>query len=270
MNAEEYASQQEGISNALIALILQLVNVFRAPRLNGRDWGNLLAVLYPYVTDARTQAAELGREFYDSQRSQHNPDLPRHDSFLASYRPEWFAEAMEPARAAMSRPGASQEAAAQVALRAAKEVENGGRRTLLRAVDTDRVAKGWARVATGRETCGFCMMLVSRGPVYSSAEDAGLDLNDTSATDLWLKAEHGDIDAQQAIDEMMTRWHPGCDCKVVPVFDRRDWPGRDAYLRAERAWADTTKGYSGKDALNAFRRAVESGELDVRDFAIAA
>lgn len=270
MNAEEYANRQAGISNGLIAIVLQLVGIFRAPRLTRRDWGNLLSVLYPHVDDARTQAAELGREFYDSQRSQHSPDLPRHDSFLASYRREWFAEAMEPARAAMSRPGASQEAAAQVALRAAKEVENGARRTLLRAVDSDPVAKGWARVATGRETCGFCMMLVSRGPVYTSADNAGLDLNDTSATELWLKADRGDIGAQQAIDELMTRWHPGCDCKVVPVFDRRDWPGREAYLRAERAWAEYTKGYSGKDALNAFRRAVDGGELDVRDFAIAA
>ncbi|WP_439377834.1 hypothetical protein [Amycolatopsis lexingtonensis] len=270
MNAEEYANRQAGITQALITIVLQLVGIFRAPQLSRRDWGNLLAVLYPHVEDARTQAAELGREFYDSQREQHNPDLPRHDTFLSTYRPEWFAESMEPARVAMSRPGATQDAAAQVALRAAKEVENGGRRTILRAVETDPVVKGWARVATGRETCGFCMMLVSRGPVYTSADAAGLDLNDTSAAQVWKKAEAGDIDSREAIDELMTRWHPGCDCKVVPVFKISDWPGRDAWKRAEEAWKHYTKGYGGLDALNAFRRAVESGALDVRDISIAA
>ncbi|AIG78458.1 Phage protein 13 [Amycolatopsis japonica] len=270
MNAQEYADRQAGITRALIALVLQLVGIFRAPKLSRRDWGNLLAALYPHVDDARRQAAELGREFFDSQREQHLPDLPRHNTLLPAYHPEWFAEAMEPARLALSRPGAPEEAAAQVALRAAKEVENGGRRAILRAVDADPVVRGWARVATGRETCGWCMMLVSRGPVYTSADAAGLDLNDTSAAELWQKAESGDLESRDVIDELMTRWHPGCDCKVVPVFKISDWPGRDAWKRAEDAWKKYTKGYGGLDALNAFRRAVESGELDVRDFSIAA
>ena len=37
----------------------------------------------------------------------------------------------------------------------------------------NRLVRGWARVATGDETCAWCLMLVSRGPVYHSAKKAG-------------------------------------------------------------------------------------------------
>jgi hypothetical protein len=270
MDAEEYSAQQQGIVAALIRAVLSLFRPLRGPSITPTEWVHLLEVIYPSVERARADSAALGRRFYDEQREQHHPDLPRHDSLLAGYQFDWFREAMEPARRKMSQPGADDGAVSQVALRVAKEVENAGRRTILRAVDTDPVVRGWARVATGRETCGFCMMLVSRGPVYNSADDAGLDLNDTSAAELWHKADTGDIEAQEAIDELMTRWHPGCDCKVVPVFKISEWPGRDAWKRAEEAWAHYTKGYGGLDALNAFRRAVEGGALDPRDFSIAA
>lgn len=51
----------------------------------------------------------------------------------------------------------SDSAMTAVAMRVAKVVEDARRRTILRGiVDTDREAQGWARVATGRETCGWC------------------------------------------------------------------------------------------------------------------
>lgn len=49
----------------------------------------------------------------------------------------------------------------------------------------------WARVPTGEETCDFCIMLASRGPVYLSEESAG-----------------GDPD----------HYHPHCDCRIVPFW----------------------------------------------------
>jgi hypothetical protein len=266
VTAEEYAALQAAISAALVAAVLQLAKLFQAPLLTPFDWERLLDLLFPFVDEARTKSADLGRRFYDSQRALHRPNDPKQDLFLAEYHREWFSEAMFPARQAMLRPGAPDSAVAQVALRAVKEVENGGRRTVLRPVQhqEDRAVLGWARVATGRETCGFCMMLVSRGPVYTSAENAGLDTDDTTAKELFARGD------QKALDELMTRWHAGCDCKVVPVFDRADWPGRDAFLRAEQIWKDTTRGFSGQDAVNAFRRAIERGDVDVREMSIAA
>nr|WP_190821972.1 hypothetical protein [Saccharopolyspora pogona] len=229
--------------------------------------------------------------FYDSQREHYVGS--RHPVDLASYDFDWYVEAMEPSKKALKSPGTTDGAVSQAVLRAVKEVENGGRKTILRPVIDeddeirDRQVKGWARVATGRETCSFCLMLVSRGPVYFSAEDAGLDLDDTSARELIADGE------DKALAEAMKRWHPGCDCKVVPVFDRRSWPGRDAYLEAEQLWIKYAKLVNdnpdmrkpmtgnqhkpmdrewtrGEAIMAALRRALESGEVNPRDFAAAA
>ncbi len=268
MTAEEYAVAQAAISTQLVREILPVAEQYQGAQLTQSMWLWLLQNIFPMVVRARRKSAELGRAFYDSQRELEFPNLPSHPIYLAEYRLEWFVEAMEPARVEMSRPGAKDYAVEQVALRAMKETENAGRRTILRAVEDedvqDPVVKGWARVATGRETCGFCMMLVSRGPVYRSASGAGLDLDDTSAQELLENGSEAEIDA------VMKRWHAGCDCKVVPVFNRASWAGRDAYLRAERIWKNATKGYRGQDAINAFRRAIERGDVDLLAMSIAA
>lgn len=268
MTAEEYAVAQAAISAELVRDILPVAQQFQYAQLNSSMWYWLLQNIFPMVVRARRRSAELGRVFYDAQRKLHHPNLPPHPIYLAEYDMAWFVEAMEPARVEMSRPGAKDYAVEQVALRAMKETENAGRRTILRPIEDDQnpdpVVKGWARVATGRETCGFCMMLVSRGPVYRSASGAGMDLDDTSAQELLESGSDAEIDA------VMKRWHAGCDCKVVPVFNRANWAGRDAYKRAERIWKNTTKGYSGKDAINAFRRAIERGDVDLLAMSIAA
>ena len=119
---------------------------------------------------------------------------------------------------------------------------------------------GWARVATGRETCAFCLILVSRGPVYRAARTTGLKLSDPAALDKFLAGED--------VSEWMTQWHPNCDCKVVPVFDSVSWAGATAQDRALRIWETETKNTFGRDSLNAFRREVERGNVNVADFAI--
>lgn len=99
---------------------------------------------------------------------------------------------------------------------------------------------GWARVATGDETCGWCWMLVSRGPVYTDAASAGLDnpVDDIDALEE-LGTTNGSQDLktlQVAARGHMTEWHPGCDCIAVPVFDRNNWAGRDTHRRALEDW----------------------------------
>ena len=99
---------------------------------------------------------------------------------------------------------------------------------------------GWARVATGDETCGWCWMLVSRGPVHTDAASAGLDnpVDDIDALEE-LGTTNGSQDLktlQVAARGHMTEWHPGCDCIAVPVFDRNNWAGRDTRLRALEDW----------------------------------
>ncbi|KAA8832602.1 hypothetical protein [Bifidobacterium tissieri] len=75
-----------------------------------------------------------------------------------------------------------------------KWVKAGGRATIQRAVSKDPRRPRFARVPQG-PTCGFCLMLASRGFVYSSAEAAGGDMND---------------------------YHNDCDCEPVPSWDKKN------------------------------------------------
>ena len=72
-------------------------------------------------------------------------------------------------------------------------------------------------------------MLATRGPVYRGEESAGFEA------------------------------HDGCGCSAMIVYDRLAWTPEDGPEREfYDLWFDTTKGLSGKDALNTFRRAYEN------------
>ncbi|PLS31560.1 hypothetical protein Uis1B_0551 [Bifidobacterium margollesii] len=73
-------------------------------------------------------------------------------------------------------------------------VKAGGRETIAKATRRDPGKPRFARVPQGK-TCGFCIMLASRGFVYSSAEAAGGDMND---------------------------YHNDCDCEPIPSWDKKN------------------------------------------------
>lgn len=258
----ELHKRQRSISARVMRLVLQVLLPFLFIPLTSQVWADIVQSIFPLVNQARTESALLAREYYDTQRKRHTDEDDRFDIDLPSYQENWFFEAMFPSKKAFESNETSLGQAVQAGFRAVKEVENGGRRTIRNAVDRDGSAVGWARVATGRETCGFCLMLVSRGPVYQDAESAGLNADDTTALDI---LDEGDT---EAFNELMTRFHPNCDCKVVPVFDRMNWQGRDDFLKAQDTWREVTRGLSGRDALNAFRRAIEDDQVDPQEFAV--
>ena len=140
--------------------------------------------------------------------------------------------------------------------------------------------RGWARVATGRETCEWCLMLVARGPVYESARSAGLQIDDSDI-----------IINDNAVNAAMNEWHAGCDCKVVPVFKEGAWVGADAAQRAldiwikagkratkeleanpdkkyysfkEKRWLPTT---DNRETINQLRKMIADGEVSSSDWA---
>lgn len=248
MNLDEYVGRKTGITQRVARLVLRLLSPFLRPRLSRADWETLMFILYPHVEQGRYESAQLGREFFDSQREQNIGE--RLDVFLAGYEREWFKEAMEPSYARIVVENAREDAAVDLINRVVKEVENGGRKTLIRAVQSDQRAVGWARYDPIPPTCAFCTMLISRGPVYLSAKTAGLNTDDATAEQLFAAKN------QQALDALATRFHPGCTCAVIPVYDEDNWEGRDQYLAAEKLWRSATRGYSGLDALNALRRAL--------------
>lgn len=260
MTIEEYAKSQAAISAELVREVLVVVEQFLSSKMTDSLWVQLMRLLFPIVARRRNESARLARTFYDSQRAEQHPDLPPHNIFLAEYRLEWFLDSMEDVRSDFMKPGASEEDAANVALRAMKEVENGGRKTIIRAVEDpdvrDDVVQGWARVATGRETCDFCLMLVSRGPVYRSARSAGLNADDEYAKQVLHEGSEADI------KKLMTRWHDGCDCKVVAVFNKKSWPGRDAFLKAQEVWKKYSKMVDNDPKLRNPRNGNQHGPND--------
>lgn len=80
---------------------------------------------------------------------------------------------------------------------ASKYVLQPGRDTITEAAAADPRKPRYARVPSGTETCAFCLMLASRGPVYASAQTAG---------------------------GRMRKYHGKCDCVPTPLWDGDDLP----------------------------------------------
>lgn len=86
----------------------------------------------------------------------------------------------------------------------ARHVKQGSRDAVLDTARKNDIR--WARKATGRETCSFCMMLVGRGAVYY---------------------EHAKA----------FQTHDHCDCTAVLVPDRsKHWEGKDEADEIYRLW----------------------------------
>lgn len=114
----------------------------------------------------------------------------------------------------------------------------------------DPLRPRYARVPSGAETCSFCLMLASRGFVYTSRE----------------AASHA---------------HAGCDCRVVPGFPGMEvegydpdallaeWRGRESFDIPEQkltGYALNPKHPKGADKERAFREALgftadDAGEI---------
>lgn len=109
----------------------------------------------------------------------------------------------------------------------------GGRNTILENGSRDKRLLGYQRACYSPRPCHFCRMLRSRGPVY---------LSEQSGT----------------FKHSGEKYHDHCHCIAEPVYsDATEWIKG---AREDRAlWNEVTNGLSGKDALNAFSRAVAAG-----------
>lgn len=133
---------------------------------------------------------------------------------------------------------AAREAVIEAGGSAARHVLTGGRATHLEMVKADPVPIGWARVTDG-DPCFFCAMLASRGPVYKSQASANVVVTGRG---------------NRALGE---EYHDHCACTAEAVYSNTQaWPGRGREF--QQLWNDNIRGrYSGKDAINAWRRLYE-------------
>lgn len=134
-------------------------------------------------------------------------------------------------------PAVSRVVADRMGATLARHARQAGREAITDTADSAGDRIGWARVLTGEENCGFCAMLASRGPVYTSEKAAR-----------FRGGQRADA------------FHDHCDCGVVLVRKGREWAGSDEYDRLEQLWIDSTAGLGGKDALKAFTRAYKGEE----------
>lgn len=104
----------------------------------------------------------------------------------------------------------------------ARLILQAGRSAVTDSVKADPVAVAWMRTL-GPRPCAFCAMLASRGAVYKTEQIANFEA------------------------------HTHCMCGVAPAFSRNQVArlfDNDLY----RLWKKITAGYSGKNAINAWRR----------------
>ncbi|MEU6572297.1 hypothetical protein [Streptomyces sp. NPDC046805] len=144
-------------------------------------------------------------------------------------------DAIDGARSAddvdQEREEAHQQAGARQAAAAERVALNGGRSAIWNHMSRDRRVLGYIRLSRTGTPCGWCAMLISRGPVYRSVKSA----------------EFADGD----------KYHDNCHCYAEPVFSQEQYNGSSTYelnRRYEELWPKVTRGLSGKAAVSAWRR----------------
>lgn len=135
------------------------------------------------------------------------------------------------------------DAGSRMASGGARVAMDGGRDELHDKQRRDKGALGWARISTTGTPCGFCAMLISRGPVYKSRESA-------------LYGEDG------------SEFHDNCYCTAIPVFTQEQYdqdPMFDLNHEYQDLWPRVTRGLSGKAALKAWRRFIRDRQKRERE-----
>lgn len=230
MTLQEYLRQQALSRSVFLRVISGLMGLLPASP-TPSQWQAFLGALYPPVYRGRMDAYRIAERFYQELRNQElgqnaEPfDVPRRN-----YGPEDLQRAMRATRGKLDAlpPG---EAVPQTVIDEAtgtltNQVLAGSRHAIRDGARNDPQALGYARVATGSETCAFCILLVSRGPVYKTRNTALLR------------------------DGAGEPYHPHCDCEVVPVFRKDSWPGREQYVEAKALWEEHKNLNALRDYLN--------------------
>lgn len=108
------------------------------------------------------------------------------------------------------------------------------------ATGETRAPVRWARQLSGAENCPFCVVMASRGAVYLSRQTALYDGGDKNSNSL---------------SSDMDKFHTGCDCIAVPVFDVSKWDGNSTarYLYS-KVYKEALKKYTDDEPFEAVRK----------------
>lgn len=135
-------------------------------------------------------------------------------------------------------------AAIQIVGAAIRHVQNGGRFMVDAVVESDQKAVGYIRI-TRDNPCSFCAMLASRGPVYKESSFSRSD-------------PRFDGPGNHKV-------HDSCGCTIRPLYSKSRFAMPENNQKYLELYETATRGYRGKDAQNAFRRAFERPSLHLGD-----
>ena len=229
MDLNSYSRRTAALNRRTTARILALLARVSVP-ITPENIRLLAAALFPTVSRSRQAAQELAAQFFQTAAEAPQKVVKPLRTYTEDDLYRGLADAL---RASSGQPVSYPVNRRKIVGMVTKHVEDGGRREVMAlALDKNTKAVGWARYDPRPPSCAFCLTMISRGPVYNTAESAGES----------------------------DQWHPHCTCKVVPVFDRESWPGRNQYLSAQRVYAAATKKHGV--SINAVRRYLDEQDND--------
>jgi len=232
--AVEDAQQLQEAQAALIVLLLSDLDVLW-DRLDEETLDMWIEAAAAVIEEYAVAMGALAQEMYEAARDDAGVDS---EFDLAPIEPperDQIEAVLRWATSEMWSGGSPEDARDNVEAGAEKLVLDTGRQTAADASVEDPAAQGWARIARPN-ACYFCRMLATRGGVYSDSDTA--------------------LIVGPGRERSGERYHDNCRCLAVPVFEGETFqpPG---YVREWTAlWKSSTKGKSGKAAINAFRRAI--------------
>ena len=169
------------------------------------------------------QAAAYSANVYDTLMSEYALDLEPGKSYGMDYNKEQLTSSVR-YHAQKLVNGDLNGFLQNVGQKAFDLTRNTANQTMIKNAKRD-YKKGvrWARVPSGLETCGFCVMLASRGFVYYTKESAGYNVLG------------------------LNRFHSFCDCRVFPGTKDTEIEGYDpehlydVYLNARKTIYNDTR-----------------------------
>jgi hypothetical protein len=231
--AESFRSQQAFLAGQVIAAILAVWAQLDLKDVRS-SWPALRVALAALIRDRFTASAAAGNAYFLESRLAAGvtgavpplgipgpPDEALIQATLDSTGPWRLLATIK--TATQTVPQAVQNTGVVMSGAGMRLVLNGGRQAILQAVQDDARALAWMRV-TAANPCAWCAMLASRGAVYKSQQTAG-----------FLAHSH-------------------CRCTGQAIFAESDGTFLAENGRLQQEWQRATKGLSGRNARNAWRR----------------
>lgn len=243
MRAGQYRRALDRISRNVADVARTVGRYLGTTERTDADLDDAARVLHPAIVAGREQARQAAITFTQAQAR-----LQGYQGTVPVPAPREYAEESTKKALKEVTDDAGGDLEKAVARTAVRHTEDAARKTV-EDVSTmsekpdpaggEREPIRWARQLTGAENCPFCVIMASRGAVYLSRNTAMGDVERKNNKNMY---------------DGINRYHNGCDCVAVPVYDWNNWEGRKTaqYLYAA-VYQKALETYPDQDAFEAVR-----------------